>query len=179
MALKSWLESLQADVSPVSAVQANNGVGFARYGTKRINVSDVSAIPGFGVSDTVDTVAENQTYQHKPSIHEGCTSETVDTLLKLNIQAFAANDPFAKTHRSTDSEPKRVFQERRLCSNGGRRLAASTYYAHHFQCQTCIAAGQGSRYGSRCEFGLSLWDAYRSAIDLSQNSTLSVEGVTR
>lgn len=37
---------------------------------------------------------------------------------------------------------------------------AAAYYAHHFNCPTCIAAGRGSRYGKRCGAGMALWRAY-------------------
>ena len=37
---------------------------------------------------------------------------------------------------------------------------ASAYRAHHFNCQACIAAGRGVRYGQRCGVGLALWRAY-------------------
>lgn len=43
--------------------------------------------------------------------------------------------------------------------NAWRELAAA-YYAHHFSCPTCIAAGRGPEYGMRCAPGLLLWDAY-------------------
>ncbi len=37
---------------------------------------------------------------------------------------------------------------------------AAAYYAHHFHCPTCIAAGRGSQYGPRCGAGVTLWRAY-------------------
>ncbi|MCO5102429.1 MAG: hypothetical protein M9919_00340 [Burkholderiaceae bacterium] len=37
---------------------------------------------------------------------------------------------------------------------------AAAYYAHHFNCATCIAAGRGRRYGQRCGAGMALWRAY-------------------
>ena len=37
---------------------------------------------------------------------------------------------------------------------------ARTYHAHHFNCQICIAAGRGSRFGLRCGVGAALWYAY-------------------
>ena len=40
-----------------------------------------------------------------------------------------------------------------------RELAAA-YHAHHFHCQTCIAAGRSSQYGLRCGTGAALWRAY-------------------
>ncbi|MDB5884157.1 MAG: hypothetical protein JWR74_328 [Polaromonas sp.] len=38
---------------------------------------------------------------------------------------------------------------------------AQAYYAHHFNCNVCIAAGRGSRYGPRCGAGTGLWNAYQ------------------
>lgn len=43
-----------------------------------------------------------------------------------------------------------------------KELAAS-YYAHHFNCPTCIAAGLCSRNGNRCGAGMALWAAYRDS----------------
>lgn len=37
---------------------------------------------------------------------------------------------------------------------------AREYHAHHFNCQTCIAAGRGAQYGLRCGVGAALWRAY-------------------
>lgn len=53
------------------------------------------------------------------------------------------------------------------CDTQDWRTFASQYYAHHFGCEPCIAAGKG--YGRRCEIGLPLWEAYT----LSQKSTVS------
>ena len=40
------------------------------------------------------------------------------------------------------------------------KALAAAYYAHHFSCAACIAAGRGSRYGQRCGVGITLWRAY-------------------
>lgn len=40
------------------------------------------------------------------------------------------------------------------------KALAAAYYAHHFDCAICIAAGRGSRYGQRCGVGMTLWRAY-------------------
>ncbi len=37
---------------------------------------------------------------------------------------------------------------------------AAAYYAHHFGCPTCIAAGRGRRDGQCCNVGMVLWQAY-------------------
>jgi len=39
---------------------------------------------------------------------------------------------------------------------------AAAYYAHHFNCLTCIAAGRGSQYGQRCNVGKALWTGYQN-----------------
>lgn len=41
-----------------------------------------------------------------------------------------------------------------------QRHAADRYYAHHFKCRTCIAAGRDWIQGKRCAVGLALWTAY-------------------
>jgi hypothetical protein len=38
---------------------------------------------------------------------------------------------------------------------------AEAYYAHHANCDGCIAAGRGSRYGLRCGVGAALWNSYQ------------------
>lgn len=40
------------------------------------------------------------------------------------------------------------------------RELAQAYHAHHFNCQTCQAAGRGAMYGLRCGVGASLWTKY-------------------
>ena len=41
-----------------------------------------------------------------------------------------------------------------------QREVAGRYYAHHFACRTCIAAGRDWIQGRRCAVGLALWTAY-------------------
>lgn len=36
------------------------------------------------------------------------------------------------------------------------------YYAHHFTCMTCQAAGRGAYYGERCSTGLALFTTYQA-----------------
>ena len=36
----------------------------------------------------------------------------------------------------------------------------TAYLQHHFNCNTCQAAGRGSQYGPRCVVGASLWATY-------------------
>ena len=40
------------------------------------------------------------------------------------------------------------------------REVAGQYFAHHFNCPRCIAAGQSPIDGLRCEQGMALWRAY-------------------
>ena len=57
---------------------------------------------------------------------------------------------------------KHAFLEPPADPNAWRELAHE-YGLHHFACNTCIAAGQGSRYGLRCGVGAALWSAYQSS----------------
>jgi len=41
------------------------------------------------------------------------------------------------------------------------RELAEAYHLHHFQCPSCIAAGQGR--GFRCGTGAAFWSTYQSA----------------
>jgi hypothetical protein len=43
------------------------------------------------------------------------------------------------------------------------RVLAQAYYAHHFKCPVCIAAGRGTGYGFRCGTGAALWTGYDRA----------------
>jgi len=40
------------------------------------------------------------------------------------------------------------------------RVLSKAYYQHHFNCQWCICAGRGARYGKRCDVGAQLWQNY-------------------
>ena len=42
-------------------------------------------------------------------------------------------------------------------------VLAQAYYAHHFKCPVCIAAGRGTSYGFRCGTGAALWTSYDQA----------------
>ena len=57
--------------------------------------------------------------------------------------------------------------------------ASQNYYDHHRSCRTCIAAGQGSPNGSRCDVGLSLWKVYQGTLirpsDMSDDQVESDE----
>jgi hypothetical protein len=156
MALKSWLASLKADVSNVSGVQAPIHAGLGRYVTETAGVSGVSGSGGMVASDTADTAVEKLTYQAEPAWALVCMPDTADTCKKINtdIQSTEAADI------PTQTEPRRLFRQRGLWLTGTEQSAAQTYHAHHFNCPTCIAAGQGTLYGGRCVVGLALWNTY-------------------
>ena len=40
------------------------------------------------------------------------------------------------------------------------KVLADAYYAHHFSCPVCKAAGRGAPYGRRCAVGMALWRPY-------------------
>ena len=162
MALKSWLASLKADVSNVSGVQAPIHAGLGRYVTETADVSGVSGSGGMGAIDTADTVGNMQTYQAQPAWALACTGDTADTCKKINadIQTTEA----APTH--TQTGPKRLFRQRGPWLTCAEQSAAQTYHTHHFNCQSCIAAGRGTQYGRRCAVGLALWNDYNGTGDL-------------
>ena len=159
MALSSWLASLKTDVSNVSGVQAPIHGGLSRYVTETAGVSGVSKTGGVVVGDTADTARERQTYQAQPAWALACTGDTSDTAEKINADSQvteAAATP-------TQTEPRRRFRPRERWLTHSEQLAATAYYAHHFSCLTCIAAGRGDCYGKRCELGLALWSEYDGA----------------
>ena len=43
------------------------------------------------------------------------------------------------------------------------RELAQAYNAHHFGCDTCVAAGRGTQYGLRCGAGAALWNAHQDS----------------
>lgn len=163
MALKSWLASLKADVSNVLGVQAHIHAGLSRYVTDTADVSGVSGSGGMLGADTADTADKNQTYQRKPSIHAGCTADMSDTCKKINTEALAANELLTGGNLTAPPEPKRLFRLRASRLNPTEQQAAQAYYAHHFQCRSCQAGGQGR--GRRCAVGLALWNDYTGAGD--------------
>ncbi len=168
MALESWLASLKADVSNVSGVQAPMHAELGRYAIETADVSGVSGQGGMVASDTADTAGEKQTYQAQPAWAWACTLDTADTDKKNNadIQTTEAAATPAQ------AGPKRLFRQRGPWLTDTEQTAAKAYYAHHFQCAACIAAGRGIRYGRRCAVGQVLWNGY------TQTSTTRVEKPT-
>ncbi len=92
MALKNFWQSLNCDVSGVSAVQASHGAGLHRYGTDTAAVPGVSGTGCVGAGDTADTSQIRQPYQPKPAWIKGYTPDTADTCQKINVGEIAAND---------------------------------------------------------------------------------------
>ena len=103
-------------------------------------------------ADTPDTSNKNMGYQRKAPIHAGCTPDTSDTPCLLDTRAIAQTRPFGEAVNDPNQEPP-------TDPNAWRELGAA-YHAHHFNCQTCIAAGRGAQYGLRCGVGTALWRAY-------------------
>ena len=163
MALRSWLALLKADVSHVSDVQALIHKGFSRYVTDTADASGVSGMGGMVVSDTADTVGKIQTYQANPLISLACTGDTADTCEKIVSEI----EPIESAPTPIQTEPKRLFRQRGPWLTDTEQSAARTYYIHHFNCNTCIAAGRGNRYINRCTVGLALWKTYRGTYPIT------------
>ncbi len=161
MALKSWLASLQVDVTAVTPVQANIHAGSDCNGTKTADVTGVTDTGGGNVLVTAVTAVENQTLQPEPNIHEGCTAVTSVTCKTIDTQAHAANELLnGELLTQQAPEPKRLFRQHGPWLTGRQALDAKAYHLHHFNCPQCIAAGRGERYGGRCAVGLALWIGY-------------------
>ncbi len=169
MALDALWAVLIPEVSGVSKVQAPIHAGLRDTPAVLPEVSRVSnndsgtddaAMPG-GV-DTPDTPPANLRYQAQPAWALGCTLDTPDTPEKINSD-IPTTDAAATP---TQTEPKRLFRQRGPWLTGAEQSAAQVYHAHHFNCNTCIAAGRGTRYGRRCAVGLALWNSYTGADDL-------------
>lgn len=156
MALSLWLASLKADVSNVSGVQATVSAGLRRYGTDTAGVSGVSEPGGVVAGDTSDTALIRQAYQAQPAWALACTGDTSDTAEKINADSQTTEAAATPTH----TEPMRRFRPREPWLTDLEQAAATAYYAHHFGCRACVAAGRGDCYGKRCELGLALWGEY-------------------
>jgi hypothetical protein len=163
MALKSWLASLKADVSNVSGVQAPIHAGLGRYVTETTGVSSVSGSGCMVALDTTDTAGNMQAYQAQPAWALVCTGDTADTCRKTNadIQTTEA----APTPTQTGA--RRLFRQRGPWLTDKAQSTAQAYHAHHFNCNTCIAAGRGNRYVNRCTVGLGLWNTYRRTYSIT------------
>jgi len=169
MALDALWAVLSPEVSRVSQVQAPIQAGLAATPTFLPEVSGVSSKDSSATvttilasPDTPETPPENVRYQRKPSLALGCTLDTPDTPEKINTKANAANDLFLEEQlTAAPTEQKRIFRQRGPWLTDIEQSAARMYHMHHFNCNTCIAAGRGKRYGNRCTVGLALWNTYR------------------
>jgi hypothetical protein len=166
MALESLWALLNGEVSEVSKVQTCIHAGLrdtpsflpevSRVSSNDLNgpwTSDASSI------DTPDTPPENVRYQPQPAWILGCTLDTPDTPEKINNEVHPANEMLSGDQFTT--EHKRLFKEHWLGLTDTEQSAALMYHTHHFNCNTCIAAGRGNRYGNRCNVGLTLWSNYQ------------------
>ena len=113
-------------------------------------------------SDTADTAGNMQAYQAQPAWALACTGDTADTSKEINADTQPTDAAATPTQRGA----KRVLRQRGPWQTGAEQSAARGYHAHHFNCHTCIAAGRGEKYGSRCAVGLALWGGYTAADDL-------------
>jgi hypothetical protein len=169
MALDALWAVLIPEVSRVSQVQAPIHAGLAETPTFLPEVSGVSSNDSSEAvttilirADTPATPPENVRYQREPSLALGCTLDTPDTSEKINTKAHATNDLlFGEQLTAALIEPKRVFGRHGPWFTDTEQSAARTYHMHHFNCNTCIAAGRGNRYGNRCTVGLALWNNYQ------------------
>lgn len=168
MALDALWAMLISEVSGVSQVQTPIHAGLSDTPAVLPEVSKVSGRQGNGPDavmkggiDTPDTLPENMRYQAQPAWILACTHDIRDTPEKINTQAHAANDLLSgELHTAISVVPRRLLRQRGTWLTDSTRSAAQAYHAHHFNCQTCIAAGRGERYGRRCETGLALWTTY-------------------
>ncbi len=161
MALEAMWAVLIPEVSQVSGVQAPIHAGLCDTPAVLPEVSRVSSNDSGssvatinGGTDTPDTPPEIVRYQAQPAWALGCALDTPDNPEKINadIQSTEA--------AATQTEPRRLFRQRGLWLTGTEQSAAHDYHAHHFNCPTCIAAGQSTMYGGRCVVGLALWNTY-------------------
>ena len=168
MALSSWLASLKSDVHNVSAVQAFINAGLGRYVTETADVKGVSGWVGMVASDTADAAGEIQTYQAQPAWSLACTGDTADACKKSNADFQISEAALVQT------KPNQMVRRRGPWLTDTKQAVARIYHLHHFNCNTCIAAGRGTRYGKRCTVGLALWNTYRDADSLNQSGTRSM-----
>lgn len=183
MALKSWLSSLKADVSSITAVQAPIYAGLQQYAIETMGVSGLSESGGKVAPDTADTAARSQPYHAEPAWALGCTGDTADTCKKIDTEASAeiqrliqrliahrlTSDPAVSTTEPTVAAKPEPRTNRCIPWLTEREaIASKAYHAHHFACHQCIAAGRGKQYGTRCTVGLALWDDYSGAAPTTQ-----------
>ena len=169
MALDALWAVLIPEVSGVSKVQAPIHAGLRDTPAVLPEVSRVSSNDSGGTvttipsnADTPDTPLENVRYQAQAAWALGCTLDTPDTPEKINADIQSTETAATPTQFGE----KRLFRQRGPWLTGAEQSAAQTYYGHHFNCHSCIAAGRGTQYGRRCAVGLALWNDYNGSGDL-------------
>ena len=75
-------------------------------------------------------------------------------LLDVSTVATVATVAVAKRDELVANDPELPLDPQVWCE------LAAAYYAHYFDCPTCIAVGRGGQYGQRCGAGMALWRAY-------------------
>ena len=164
------------EVSKVSQVQAPIYAGLAATPTFLPEVSRVSSNDRgtavttiLGGADTPATSPENVRYQREPSWALGCTLDTPDTPEKISAKANATNDLLwgEELTAAPTEDPNLVFRQRGPWLTDPEQSAARSYHIHHFNCNTCIAAGRDNRHVNRCTVGLALWNTYRGTYGIT------------
>jgi len=123
-------------------------------------------------ADTPDTPEKNMGYQRKANAHAGCTPDTLDTPCFVDTRATTQIEPFGEAVNDpalavlTAPEPSKPAAL--PVDPDAWRVLAHAYFAHHFNCKFCIAAGRGTGYGLRCGTGAVLHAAYETAYDESK-----------
>ena len=166
MALEAFWALLNQEVSEVTGVQVPVHAGGRHTPSVLARVSRVSRVSsndpgGMGTAlpvgaDTPDTPPESVRYLAQPARALGCTPDTSVTPNKIKVDLTATET----SAFFVQPEPKRLFRKRGPCLTDSEQLASGEYYAHHFGCQICIAAGRSSAAGERCTLGLVLWNGY-------------------
>ncbi len=80
--------------------------------------------------------------------------------------AAQSNTPPAPATATPAKPAKHVDQHDRIA-------AERAYHDHHFQCPTCIAAGQGRDTREACKYGLKLWKNYMAECDKVNQPTVT------
>jgi len=162
MGHKSWLASIKSDVTAVTPVQEPIHAGLRCNGIEAARVTGVTDLGGGVAVETSVTAVENQTLQPEPAWVLGCTLVTSVTVESINTEAHAKNDLLSSELLTAQPEKaKRLFKQRGPWLADTAQSAARMYHIHHFNCNTCIAAGRDNRYVNRCTVGLELWNTYR------------------
>ena len=113
-------------------------------------------------ADTPDTLEKITGYHRKAPIHAGCTPDTSDTSCSSDTRSLLQNGPLPVALAANDSKPPPKPLPKTPPEPNAWRELARAYHAHHFNCQTCIAAGRSAVHGLRCSTGVALWNNYQN-----------------